>query len=117
MLNGECFYKDSHRKIYSAVVKLFDENKGVDLVTVVEELKKSGSLDEAGGPAYISGLASGVPTSANFIHYARIIKEKMLLRKLISTSTQIVSGCYEQSQDVDMLLDKAEQLIFDITSK
>jgi len=93
ILNEDCFYKDSHRKIYSAVIKLFDDNKGVDLVTVIEELKRTGSLDASGGPAYVSSLASGVPTSANFIHYAKIIKEKMLLRKLISTSTLIVSGC------------------------
>jgi len=115
-LSPDCFYKDAHRKIYSAIIKLFDENKGVDLVTVMEELKKAGSLDESGGPAYVSNLASSVPTAANFIHYAKIIREKMLLRKLIATSTQIVSGCYDTSQEVDLLLDKAEQLIFEVTS-
>ena len=99
------------------MIKLFDDNKGVDLVTVIEELKRTGSLDASGGPAYVSSLASGVPTSANFIHYAKIIKEKMLLRKLISTSTLIVSGCYDSSQEVDVLLDKAEQMIFEVTSK
>ena len=116
-LNEDCFYKDAHRKIYSAIIRLFDENKGVDLVTVMEELKRASSLDDAGGPAYVSGLASSVPTAANFIHYAKIIKEKMLLRKLISTSTQVVSDCYNTTQEVDSLIDKAEQMIFEVTSR
>lgn len=116
-LSADCFYKDSHKKIYAAIIALFDENKGVDLVTVMEELKRTSSLDAAGGPAYVSSLASGVPTAANFVHYAKIIKEKMLLRKLISTSTQIVSECYSTTQEVDVLIDKAEQMIFDVTQK
>jgi replicative DNA helicase len=116
-LNEDCFYKDAHRKIYSAIIRLFDENRGVDLVTVMEELKRASSLDDAGGPAYVSGLASSVPTAANFIHYAKIIKEKMLLRKLINTSTQIVADCYNTTQEVDSLIDKSEQMIFEVTSR
>ncbi|MCM8761014.1 MAG: replicative DNA helicase [Candidatus Omnitrophica bacterium] len=116
-LNADFFYKEAHRKIYSAIIKLFDENKGIDLVTVIEQLKKTGSLDEVGGPAYITSLASSVPTSANFIHYAKIVKEKMILRTLISTATKIVTDCYDASHDVDGLVDKAEQMIFDVTSK
>lgn len=116
-LSGEYFYKDSHKKIYAAIVKIFDENKGVDLITVTDELRRSSSLDEAGGPGYITSLASGVPTSANFIHYAKIVKDKAILRKLIETSIQITNKCYNASQDVDELLDRSEQMIFDITSK
>lgn len=117
ILNVSYFYKDAHKKIFASVVKLFDENKGVDIITVVEELKKTNSLDEVGGPAYVSGLASSVPTTANFIHYAKIVKEKMVLRNLISASTQIASECYDTSHDADSLLDKAEQIIFEISSK
>jgi replicative DNA helicase len=116
-LDPGSFYKESHKKIFSAIVKLFDENRGVDLVTVVEELRRSNSLDEAGGPAYITNLASSVPTSANFIHYAKIVKEKMLLRNLINAATYIVSGAYNPDQDTDTLLDKAEQMIFDVSSR
>jgi len=116
MLSESCFYKDANRRIYSAVVKLFDENRGVDLVTVIEELKKTNSLEDAGGPDYVSNLASSVPTSANFIHYAKIIKEKMVLRKLINTATHIVTECYDTSKDVDSLVDKAEQMIFEVSS-
>lgn len=117
LLGEEFFYRDAHRKIYGALIRLFDENKGVDLVTVIEELRRANCLDEIGGPAYITSLASSVPTAANFVHYAKIVKEKLLLRKLIGTSTQIVSECYDTAQDVDTLIDKAEKLIFDVTSK
>lgn len=116
-LGPSYFYKDSHKKIYSAIIKLFDESRGVDLVTLIEELKKTNSLDEVGGPSYITALASSVPTSANFIHYAKIVKEKTILRNLISAATQIVSGCYDSTENVDELLDKAEQAIFDVSSK
>ena len=117
LLDANSFYKESHKKIFSAIVKLFDESKGVDLVTIIEELKRTNSLDEIGGPSYITNLASSVPTAANFIHYATIVKEKMLLRSLINSATQIVSDCYDTSQNVDTLLDKSEQLIFDVSSR
>ena len=116
LLSTDCFYRESHKKIYSAVIKLFDENKGVDIITLIEELKKTNSLDEVGGPAYITSLTSYVPTSANLIHYANIVKEKMLLRKLINAATQIVSQTYDASQEVDNIIDRAEQLIFDVSS-
>lgn len=117
MLNADCFYKDANRRVYAAVIKLFDENRGVDIITVIEELKKTNSLEKAGGPDYVSGLASSIPTAANFIHYAKIVKEKMILRNLINTATQIVADCYDTSKDVDSLVDKAEQLIFEVSSK
>jgi len=116
-LDEASFYKDSHRKIFAAMVKLFDENKGVDMVTLIEELKKAGSLDSLGGPSFITSLASSVPTSANFTHYANIIKEKKLLRKLISAATQIASESYDPSQNAEAIVDKAEQLIFDVSQK
>jgi replicative DNA helicase len=117
MLDESYFYKDAHRKIYSCILKLYDNNKAIDIVTLTEALKKTGSLDEAGGPAYVAGLVSSVPTAANIVHYAKIVKEKMTLRSLINASTQIAAECYGGSQDVDMLVDKAEQIIFDISSK
>jgi len=116
ILNKDCFYKESHRKIFSTIVELYDRSKAVDLVTLIDELNKGGNLEDVGGAAYVTSLTVVVPTSANIIHYAKIVKEKNLLRKLITTATQIVSEGYEHSGDVDFLLDKAEQLIFDITS-
>jgi len=112
-----CFYKEANRKIYSAIVKLYDENKGVDLITLTEELRRMNALDEVGGPGYLTGLTSSVPTSANIMYYAKIIREKMLLRKLINASTQIATDCYDSGQDVDTLVDRAEQIIFEVSSK
>ena len=117
ILGASHFYRDAHKKIYSAVLKLHDENKAVDLITLIEELKKTNSLDEVGGPAYITSLASSVPTAANLVHYAKIVKEKMVLRSLINAGTQIVSECYDTADDVDNLIDRAERIIFDISSK
>ena len=117
LLDASYFYKDSHAKLYSAIVKLFDENKGVDIITLIEELKRDNSIDMVGGPAYITGLTASVPTTANFIHYAKIVKEKMLLRNMINAATQVVSECYDTTQEVDGVVDKAEQLIFEVSSK
>ena len=117
MLDASYFYKETHKKIYSAVLKLFDQNKGVDIVTLVEELKRTNSLDEIGGPACITNISSSVPTTANFIHYAKIVKEKALLRNLINAATKIVSTCYDTTQEMGAILDKSEQLIFDVSSK
>ena len=117
MIDGASFYKDAHKKIYSAITKLHDENKPVDIITVVEELKKTNALDDVGGPSYITNIASSVPTSANIAHYVKIVKEKYILRNLINASTHIVSECYNTSHDADTLIDKAEQIIFDIASK
>lgn len=116
-LGPNAFYKDAHNKIFSVIVRLFDTNKGVDMVTVVEELRKTNSLDEVGGPSYIANLASSVPTAANFKHYAKIVKEKMLLRNLINAATTIASSCYDTEQEVDTILDRSEQLIFDVSSR
>lgn len=116
-LNELSFYKEGHKKIFTAIAKLYNENKAVDLITVVEQLKKSGDLDEAGGASYITSLASSVPTSANILHYAKIVREKMVLRSLINSATGIVTECYNSGQNVDELLDKAEQVIFDIAQK
>lgn len=116
-LQDDYFYKEAHQKIYLAIIKLFDENKAVDLITLMEELKNAGLLDEVGGPAYLAHLTSIVPTTANFAHYARIVKEKALTRALINAATQIVGECYEKDQDVEGLIDKAGQIIFDLISQ
>jgi len=115
LIREECFYKDAHRKIFACIIKLYDANRAVDLVTLIDELKKEGCLDEVGGPSYVSSLASSVPTAAHIAYYAKIVKEKYILRSLISNSTQIIQESYDLSTDVDGLLDRAERLVFDIT--
>ena len=117
LLEEFAFYKDAHRKIFAALLQLYRANVAVDLVTMTEELRKHGVLEEVGGPSYLASLTSVVPTAANAEHYCRIVKEKAILRHLIQASTQIAGECYDEATAPDLLLDRAEALIFDIASK
>jgi len=98
-LKSEDFYMEQHREIYEAILNLFDDNKPVDLVTVSEQLSKRGTLQKVGDFEYLSNLATSVPTTANAPHYARIIEDKSLLRKLIQAAVQIQKKSYEASDD------------------
>ena len=116
-LDESTFYKETHRKIFVALLSLYKESTPVDLVTVTNELKKRNLLEEVGGASYLATLTSCVPTAANAEHYCRIVQQKAILRRLIRATTQIASDCYEETQEPDLLLDKAESMIFDIASK
>ncbi|MBF0216153.1 MAG: replicative DNA helicase [Candidatus Omnitrophica bacterium] len=116
VLTEESFYSENNRRIYQVIVKLYDQNRGIDIVTMVEELKKQEMLDEVGGASFVADLANAIPTSANIEYYAKIVREKYLLRTLISTATQIISESYDASISIDELLDRSEKLIFEITS-
>jgi len=113
-LDANCFYKEVHRKVFEAAVNLYNNNKVVDLITISDELKRMGALEEIGGVSFLTSLVNFVPTTANTQYYARIVKEKSILRNLINNATQIVSLAYESEAAVEDILDKAEQLIFDI---
>lgn len=114
ILDVSCFYRESHRKVFSAILELFERNEPIDLLTLTERLKKNNHLEEVGGATYLATLMNMVPTAANVRHHAKIAREKALLRKLINVATEIVSQSYEDTQDVDELLDLAEQKIFEI---
>lgn len=116
LLEKNSFYKIANSEIFDVIVCLYDNDKAVDIVTVIEELKKRNKLEKVGGPAYVTELAGIVPTSANIEHHAKIVREKHLLRSLIEKATRIITESYESGQDVEDLLDRAEELIFDITS-
>jgi len=109
------FYKEAHRKIFAACVDLFERNEPVDLVTLANELVRRKQLEEVGGAAYLSGLVDAVPTAANAAHHARIVKDKALLNSLIQKSTAVVQRAFADSEDVDELLDWAEQQIFELS--
>ncbi len=117
VLTVDHFYKDEHKKIFQGMINLFNENKAIDLVTLTERLNHDGALNDAGGPSYLAYLTTAVPTAANVMYYARIVKEKFILRHLINNATQIVTDCYDTTEDVEGLLDRAEKAIFDIASK
>jgi replicative DNA helicase len=108
------FFRDAHRRIFDKMVTLAERGDPIDLVTLKEELGRSGDLDEVGGPAYIAALVDGVPRSTNVEHYARIIKEKSTLRHLIYSANKIVAAAYDAEEDADVILDQAEHAIFAI---
>ncbi len=106
------FYDSRHGKIYQAILSLFDRNNPVDLVTVSEELKRRGELDDIGGSYYLTELTAKVATSANVEYHARIIAEKSLLRQFIEVASLLVGKAYEPGFDAFELLDEAEREIF-----
>jgi len=108
------FYREGHRKIFRVMETLTDRSAVIDLVTLKNELQRSGDLDAVGGPAYISSLVDGVPKSANVEHYARIVKEKSILRGLIDAGNRIINQCYEAEGSAEDLLDEAQKQIFAI---
>jgi replicative DNA helicase len=114
VIDANDFYRDAHRRIFDKMVKLVERGGAIDLVTLKEELGRSGDLDEVGGPAYITALVDGVPRSMNIEHYARIIKEKATLRNLIFAANKVLSTAYEAEEDADFILDQAEHAIFAI---
>ncbi|MDD5119845.1 MAG: replicative DNA helicase [Candidatus Omnitrophica bacterium] len=116
-LDASCFYKDTHRKIFQAIIDLYNANKAVDLITLTDALRISGSLDEIGGASYLTSLANAVPTAANINHYAGIVREKYILRTLINNSTKIVTLCHESEGNIAEVVDTAEKLIFDVSDR
>lgn len=115
LLTPEDFYKDGHRIIFSAMVELFEKNEPQDLITVTNILKDWNKIDSIGGPAYLAALTDIVPVTANIAYYAKIIRQKAILRRLIQTSSQIATRCYDEQDDIDNLVDEAEQTIFEIS--
>ena len=108
------FFRHAHQRVFDKMVNLNERGEVIDLVTLKDELGRSGDLDEVGGAAYIASLADGVPRSTNVENYARIVKEKATLRSLIHSASKILSTAYEAEQDADTVLDQAEQEIFSI---
>ncbi len=114
VIDADDFYRHAHRRIFETMVGLTDRSEPVDLVTLKDALTKSGELDEVGGPAYIASLTDGVPRTANVEYYARIVKEKSTLRRLIQASSDVLGRAYDADEDADVLLDEAERSIFQI---
>ncbi len=117
ILTAEDFYRESHREIFRAMVALSERNQPVDAITLTDALRTGGVLEAVGGAGYIAELAACVPTAANAGHYARIVREKALLRSLASISTEIASGAYDSPPNVDEYLDDSEHKIFEISER
>jgi replicative DNA helicase len=114
ILKPESFYKDEHQKVFQAIVDLTSANKAIDLLTVTEELRKKKQLDEIGGPVYITQLTSRVASAAHVEFHARIVAQKHIQRELIRVSSEIQTRAFDESTDVDDLLDFSEAELFNI---
>jgi replicative DNA helicase len=117
LVRPEDFYRDAHRKIFEIVMELFERGEPADLVSVTERLRSKGQLDDVGGVAYVTALLNAVPTAANVEYYARLVVQKSMLRQMIAAGTQIVGMGFREDQDVEMLVDSAEKLVFSIASR
>ncbi len=117
ILDEKSFYHESHQRIFAAMRDLAANNKVVDVITIGEELRRIQALAEVGGGEYIVKLTNSVATAAHVEHYAGIVREKAVLRSLISAATQVVGECYQENESADALLDRAESLVYAIAEK
>ncbi|MBO4945172.1 MAG: replicative DNA helicase [Muribaculaceae bacterium] len=117
ILKPECFYEPANRKIYEAIQHLGASQRPIDMLTVTEQLRADGTLNEVGGPAFVSGLTMRVASGANVEYHARIVAQKYLARELISFSAEIQKKAFDQSNDVDDLMQEAEGRLFEISQR
>ena len=115
VLNSQDFYIDKHRSIYSALIDLSLQNRGVDVVTLLSLLVQKGVYTEESGASYIRQLAENVPSLSNIMDYAAIIREKSMLRRLIQAAEEIMEDAYAQQGETTRIIDSAQQKIFDLT--
>ncbi len=116
LITPDDFYLDNHKSIFKAMVTLFDRNQPQDMVTVINHLTSTNTIEGSGGAAYIATLTDTVPLASNIVHYAKIVREKSILRQLINTTTSIASRCYDEQDEIDRLLDDVETTVFEISS-
>ena len=115
ILDESCFYHAPHSRIFAAMADLFERGIAVDQLTLTDELKRRGQLDDVGGVVYLAKLGSEVATTANTDFHARIVLDKALGRKLIETSSEVIEQVYAADEDVQTLLDSAEQKLFSLS--
>lgn len=116
-LRANDFYKNRHKLIFTSILELSEKNDNIDLLTVVQQLKSEGKLEEAGGAGYISALTSEVPSSANIEYYAKIVQEGSVRRLLLKISGNMVAGAMDDTISTGQVLEDAEKHIFEITEK
>ncbi|MBT8347153.1 MAG: replicative DNA helicase [Desulfofustis sp.] len=113
-ISADDFYRDAHKIIFTAMVELFDRSEPQDMLTLTSYLTDTNQLESVGGASYLATLTHAVPVTANIESYSRIIRQKSVLRNLINTASDIAQRCFEEQDDIDQLVDEAEQSIFEI---
>ena len=117
ILKEDAFYREDNKAIYAAILSLYAKNEPIDIITVKAELVESGNFDRVGGIEYLAALPDKVPTTANVEKYIKIVDEKYMLRNLIQSANELISLGYDETEEVDGILDMAEKKIFDLTQK
>ena len=113
----EDFYEDKHAVIYRTILDLYEQRSAIDLLTISSRLREGDSLDKIGGASYLATLVNIVPSSAHVLHYAQIVRKKGTLRRLIGQANDIISLSYNESMDLESMLDKAEQKLFSVSQQ
>ncbi|NLJ78507.1 MAG: replicative DNA helicase [Tissierellia bacterium] len=114
-LHPDDFYREANKEIFETVVELFNKGEPVDLITLSEELRRRGTLENIGGVSYLADLSGGVAITSNIKYYCNIVEEKSILRRLIDSCDDIMGKSYEDSEEVNAIIEQAEKSIFDIT--
>lgn len=114
LMRRDDFFLDSHRRIFDKMILLSERGSSIDLITLGEDLRRAGELEHVGGAPYLSSLIDGVPRTDTIEPYVKIVKAKAILRKLITASNQIIARAFDEEDDPDVILDQAEQAIFQI---
>lgn len=117
ILSPADFYNDAFKIIYENMLWLYEHHQPIDVITLTNRLEEKGKLEEVGGATVISELTNAIPSAAHVVNYAKIVADKALLRRLISTSGEIISMAYEESEEPAKVLDKAEKKIFEVSEK
>ena len=117
ILSAEDFYRGAHKYIFKSIVEMYQRDEPIDEITLLEHLKSTDRLEKSGGISYITEIGSSVLTTANVKSYIKIVEDKATLRKLIDSSTKIIESCYNNQDDVEKVIDVAEQKIFDLAEK
>ncbi len=117
ILTGDDFYREAHRLAFIAMEELFGAGEPVDMITFAEALRKKEQLDAVGGVSFVTAIANFVPTAANIVYHAKIVREKAQLRRLIDAATAIVSDAYEDADETDAILDEAERRILSVAMR
>lgn len=117
ILRPEDFYKDAHRLILEAMYELYEKREPIDLLSLANRLRDKNQLEMVGGQSYIASLTNAVPTASNVASYAQIVQKKATLRRLISAASDISGLGFHETEDIDVILDEAEQKLFQISQK
>ena len=117
VLKADAFYREDNKAIYSAILSLYAKSEPIDIITVKAELVETGNFERVGGLEYLASLPERVPTTSNVEKYIKIVDEKAMLRSLINSANELVALGYDETEDVDNIMDMAEKKIFDLSQK